>query len=369
MTEGAVLGSGRASQLVAVGVDGTEVTSEAARYAAEVAGQRGWDLMLVHSYRDEAGGPDLEPADPLATSRAAERVVDDVLSLLQLGNHTRVHRMVTPSSAVDALCQVSRYVSLLVLGQPRVNHGDPLLDGRVGAAVAAGAHCPVVVVPPGWDPGGASGRQVVVALDGETPSEAALRIAFEEAELYGTGVLALLGVPGRPEDQFLADEGASLGVLLAQVERDHPGVQVRTLTFNGAARADVLRTSVAAAQVVVGRPRPDRESASWSRLAAGAVAAGSVCPVVIAPPEDTSGEAGAGGAAAYLGRGASSRTSSLLEATREARPGSPRDTEVSQTRGSDSRGSDSKGSDSKGPDTVQSRWRSGRRPSWWPKAG
>ena len=321
------------------------MTSEAARYAAEVAGQRGWDLMLVHSYRDEAGGADLEPADPLARGRAAERVVDDVVSMLQLGGRTRVHRMVTPSSAVDALCQVSRYVSLVVLGQPRPNLVDPL-EGRVGAAVAIGAQCPVVVVPLGWSPTITSGRPVVVALDGLAPSEAALRIAFEEAELYGTGVLALLGVPGQREDQFLADEGAALGVLLAKLEKDHPGVQARTLTFNGAVRTDALGAAVAAAQVVMGRPGPDHENGSWSRLAAAAVAAGSVCPVVIAPSESTAGEPIGGAAAAYLGRGAPRPTPSLLEVTQEAG--------LVDLRPSDA------------TDRLLLPERSGRRPTWWP---
>lgn len=341
------MGSGRAAQLVAVGVDGSEATIEAARYAAELAEQRGWDLMLVHSCPDETGLRAQAPTEPLGGGPAAESVVDDVLARLQLGSGTRVHRMVTRSSAVDALCQVSRYVSLLVLGQRRVDRVDPLLAGQVGAAVTAGAHCPVVVVPLGWSPVSSSGRPVVVALDGDTPSEAALRVAFEEAELCGTGVLALLGVPGQHEDQFLADEVASLVVLLAKVEQDHPGVTVRTLSFNGAARTDTLGESVAAARVVLGRPRPDREHDSWSRLVAGAVAAESVCPVLIAPAEDLADGAGAGGPAdAYLGRGDPRRTSTLLQVDRDERPHSPGPTD--------------------GPDPLLPRERSGRRPSWWP---
>lgn len=339
------MGSERA-QLVAVGVDATGATIGAARYAAEVAGHRGWDLMLVHSRQDEDGAGAPTQTEPRTTGRAAEAVVDDVLSALQLGSSTRVHRVVTPASAADALCQISRYVSLLVLGQ-RVDPADPLLRGRVGAAVAAGAHCPVVQVPPGWSSDGSAGRPVVVALDGACPSEVALRFAFEEAADLGTGVLAMLGVAGERKAPFLTEERASLSALLAKVEQDHPAVEVRTVVVHGAVRTDSVGESVAAAQVVVGRPRPDREDGTWSRLLAGAVATGSSCPVLIAPAEDVDATATAGAARAYLGRGGPGRTPALPLPTQVGRPGSQGSTHD--------------------PDPVPlSRRTSGRRPSWWP---
>ena len=310
--------SGTGSQLVAVGIDGTEATIKAARYAAEVAGQRGWDLMVVHSYEAEGSGSVLMAGESSTSVQAAELLVDEVLSVLGVGSNTRVHRMITPSSPADALCQVSRYVSLLVLGQRRVNPADPLLAGRVGAAVAAGARCPVVAVPAGWSPESSSGRPVVVALDGEDPSEVALRLACEEAGSLGTGVLAMLGVQGHGDGPFTAEEPASLGVLLAKVRLDHPSVEVRTVIFNGAVRTGTFEAPVAAAQVVVSRPPPDRAGESWSRLLASAVVAESFCPVLITPAEHPADEAGA--ARAYLGRGAPAQTPAVLPATEGERP-------------------------------------------------
>jgi nucleotide-binding universal stress UspA family protein len=270
--------------LVAVGVDGTSEADEAARYAAGVAHDRGWDLMVVHCYQIPPATPGMSAEFVTRTLADAESLVNDVLSGLRLGTHTRVHREVTASSPIAALRDASGSADLLVLGRHHVNLSDQLLTGRVGSAVAAGARCPVVVVPPGWSRTGPLGRSVVVALDVESPAESTLRCAFEEAEYRQADVVAMHAIPMYGEGSFFTEERASLGAVLAGAKQDHPDVEVRTLLVSGDPSVRIVDESVVAQLMVVGRPHSGRHLGSWSRSVARAVMDRSFCPLLIAPP-------------------------------------------------------------------------------------
>ncbi|MGI8459999.1 MAG: universal stress protein [Propionibacteriaceae bacterium] len=275
--------------LVAVGVDGTTEADEAAHYAAAVARDRGWDLMAVYCYQIPPATAGMSAQFVTRTLEDAETLVNDVLSGLRLGTRTRVQRMVTAASPIAALRDASRIAALLVLGRHHFNLSDQLLTGRVGSAVAAGANCPVVVVPPGWIRTDAVGRSVVVALDVESPAESTLRCAFEEAEWRQADVVAMHAIPIYGEGSFFSEERASLGAVLAGAKQDHPDVEVRTLLVSGDPPVRIVEESVVARLMVVGRPHHGHHLGSWSRSVARAVMDRSLCPLLIAPPVPATG--------------------------------------------------------------------------------
>jgi nucleotide-binding universal stress UspA family protein len=259
--------------LVAVGVDGTYEAAEAARYAAAVASDRGWDLVVVH-------------ADQLVARTDSEALVVEVVSALELGPRTQVRVHVASASPVATLREVSGSASLLVLGYHHFDRVDERLVGRTAFEVAAEARCPVLVVPPGWNRADEPGWPVVVALEVAGPAEPTLRCAVEAAELRGTEVVALHAVPVDGEgsvftDEFFADERVSLGAILAGAQQDHPGVVVRSRLVYGSEGGRFSRGPTTAALVGVGPPRSDRSSSSWSRSVVRSVLGRSRCPLLI----------------------------------------------------------------------------------------
>lgn len=279
------MGLGPAAQLVAVGVDDSEEGFDAARYAVGVARDRGWDLIVLHSL--QAG-----PGEGTAAHRArrgrsrveGDRLVDRLITASRISGEIRVHRIVASAPPVEALREVSGYVSLLVLGQHQVELADQVVTGRVGAAVAAAARCPVAIVPRGWDRTDVSGRPVVVVLDGEPSSTLAARCALDEAALRRTSLVALRAEPGRDRDPD--PEQVAPGTALAAGQREHPDVEVRVLVVEGDPRSWSVDASALASLVVVGRPHRGLHVASWSRAVAGTVLAASGCPLLVAPSDD-----------------------------------------------------------------------------------
>jgi nucleotide-binding universal stress UspA family protein len=241
--------------------------------------------MIVHSLQNATGDGTVTATGTPDPPRG-DALVEQVLTTLRLAEAPRVHRVVTPASPVDVLREVSGYVSLLVLGQHRFDLAGQLVPGRVASAVAAGARCPVVVVPKGGSRVDRSGRPVVVALDGSAPSVPALRCAFDEAELRRTPLVVLQAARPDPDAAEPPGPEAALEATLALARQDHADVEVRTLLVAADPRAWVLDEAAVAALVVVGRPQRGLHVASWSRSVASTVLAGSACPLLVAPPDD-----------------------------------------------------------------------------------
>jgi hypothetical protein len=276
------MGLGPAAQLVAVGVDDGRGAAAATRYAASVARDRGWDLMLVH-------GGWLEEADD------GEAVLDRVLAALALHDGTRVHRVVSADAAVEALRRVSGLVSVLALGQDRTALGEPLVIGPVAAAVISAARGPVVLVPRGWEPEHGAGRPVVAALDADAPAGPPLRCAFVEADLGGVPVVVVRTVAGPTEGDEGEGEGngqdeagreAAYAEALTAAHREHPDVEARTVLVPADPEGWVPDPGLLASLVVVGPPLAGLHAGAWARSVAGPLLRRSGCPLLVAPPDD-----------------------------------------------------------------------------------
>lgn len=185
--------TGAARKPVVAGVDGSEHALRAVRWAAREAAQRHTDLDLVNAI----GLPDLMAGGsmPLSSQLLAElrrranamlRAGSDIAASVA---QVRVHVRIDDELPSRALLQASETAEILAIGSAGIGgFARSALLGSSAVAVAAHAHCPVVVV---------RGRQtmerdpVVVGIDGSALSDSALAMAFEEADLRHAPLIAV----------------------------------------------------------------------------------------------------------------------------------------------------------------------------------
>jgi nucleotide-binding universal stress UspA family protein len=251
---------------IVVGIDGSDGSLGAARWAAVEAHRRDLPLRLVAAVA-WAGYV------PIALPGAGEEYQRDILlkaarSAVDLAAAAATEE--APGVAVDVvvrggvpahvLVEESARASLLVVGN-RGNGGFAgLLLGSVGISVAARATCPVVVVRGTTDHRDRPDGPVVVGVDGSLDAEPALVFAFEEASRRGVPLLAVHAwvaevmdpdvAPYIDWDAVAVEEERVLTDTLAPWEAEFPGVEVRrSVVRDGAARA--LVTAAECADLVV----------------------------------------------------------------------------------------------------------------------
>jgi nucleotide-binding universal stress UspA family protein len=135
------------SQRIVVGVDGSEQSKEALRYAARLAGPLDAHLEVVGAWHVPVSyglaGPALEwnPKDDI--TKCVVQVVDDVF-----GPHrpADLEILVQNGNAAHVLIERSKGAALLVVGSRGHGGFAGLLLGSVSAAVAEHATCPVLVM-------------------------------------------------------------------------------------------------------------------------------------------------------------------------------------------------------------------------------
>ena len=278
------LGSDQSGQrMVAAGVDGSPESVAAARYAVQAASDRGRSLLLVHAYELPSIHVPVDPAILDACRESAHRLVADVAAQLVVPSSMRIETSIESALPAGLLLHVAHQVPLLAVGQDHLTWGKRLTFGRVASQVAQRSDCPVVIVPGGWRASKrGSGHRVVVALHEDSSPEPALRMAFEQAELLGTGVTALHASPYGSGQDEVAEEAASLTERLASWNQDYPGVSVDSLVVLGDADANLLQWSRSAAVVVVERPRRHWWN-SWTHSVVGEVLKQTHCPLMVVP--------------------------------------------------------------------------------------
>ncbi len=151
------MGSTRTGRIV-VGVDGSEGSRAALRFALEEAALRGAEVDAVatwqappYAYTGVAVAPPV-----LDLSESAEAALDEAVTQERaaLDGHTAevvVNQVVVHGAAAPVLIERSREADLLVVGSRGFGGFRGLLLGSVSHQCASHAHCPVVVVPAGSD--------------------------------------------------------------------------------------------------------------------------------------------------------------------------------------------------------------------------
>lgn len=186
---------------ITVGVDGSDASRQAVRWAAREAGHRGARLLLVHAFDTahlrRSAGPGLRTDN--------ETWIDDIENKLSVESTAIFDQAVADVAEVDgtvavetrwdgadpavALRAASREALMVVLGWTGRGVLGTVL-GSVTLALASHAECPVVVVR-GRTLQPDEALPVLVGVDGGPLSNIALAHAFATASHHGDTLLAL----------------------------------------------------------------------------------------------------------------------------------------------------------------------------------
>ena len=136
--------------------------------------------------------------------------------------------------------------------------------GSVSAHVATHATCPVVIVPPRWEPGPAA-TGIVGGVDGSKRSLEAIEFAFEQAEARHAMLRAMMAwhdpVSTGPDDPIplvydlnvLEEESSALlAESMACYRHKYPDVPLRAELVHGTAREVLIEAGESAELRVVG---------------------------------------------------------------------------------------------------------------------
>ncbi|UUT34835.1 universal stress protein [Microbacterium elymi] len=132
---------------VLVGVDGSNSSIEALRYAARIAAALGSPLSVATAWTFH---PLVSPylSDSWSPERDAEMVLDTAIESAFADVPPPLNRAVLIGPAALTLIEESAYSAMLVLGSRGHGGFAGLLLGSVSAACAEHGHCPVLIVHP-----------------------------------------------------------------------------------------------------------------------------------------------------------------------------------------------------------------------------
>jgi nucleotide-binding universal stress UspA family protein len=134
---------------IAVGVDGSQGSKTALRWAVDEARRRSTTLTVVHAYAVAPFGLapySMTTTDSSVVAKAAEEVLDDCLDELDIDDLS-VMRLTSAGGAASALVDLSESAELVVVGARGAGRLARMLLGSVATQVVHHASCPVAVIP------------------------------------------------------------------------------------------------------------------------------------------------------------------------------------------------------------------------------
>jgi len=143
---------GDTMERIVIGIDGSDTSRHALRWAVEEARLRHAALEVIHAWHMPVvggypfAGTSLDPAMFEEAARATlDRAVDsvDVSGLAH-----PVERILCTDGAASAILDAAKGADLVVIGSRGLGGFSGLLLGSVSHQVAHHATCPVVIVPP-----------------------------------------------------------------------------------------------------------------------------------------------------------------------------------------------------------------------------
>ncbi|TQM32413.1 universal stress protein [Nocardia bhagyanarayanae] len=245
---------------VVVGVDGSEQSLTAVRWAAQYAARHRSPVQLIHALGVPALGPsmagpifDVESwrhtgRDLLATAADTARAAAAPIATIE------VRTVVDDAAPVPVLAGRAADARLTVVGTHGHGVFGRMVLGSVSTALVRHAHGPVAVVP---EAKSESWRgPVVVGVDGSPSSAQAVEVAFDEAFLRGAEVIAVhtWSEFGRYESRAeMQTEAETLlaGSLAGYVEK-YPEVPVTRVVAEDRPARRVLRAAAGAQLIVLG---------------------------------------------------------------------------------------------------------------------
>ena len=140
---------------IVVGIDGSETSQRALRWALEEGRLRHAAVEVVHTWHSPFGPayPYGVPAfDPELYEKAARQVLDTALDEEDTaGLPVPVERIVALGGAASVIVETAKGADLVVVGSRGLGGFKGLLLGSVSHQVTHHAPCPVVVIPPAMD--------------------------------------------------------------------------------------------------------------------------------------------------------------------------------------------------------------------------
>jgi nucleotide-binding universal stress UspA family protein len=227
---------------VLVGIESDDCEA-ALQYAVAEARRRGCGIHLVHVARpalfsscalDDVALVDdeLRRTDRMVLSAAEPRVRELLEEQGPEDDRLSVSTELSHGPVVAMMSSLSRHASRLVLEHRRTGHAGDTVPLSVTADLVVVAHCPVVVVHPGWRPGTDAQGTVVVGVEDLDRAGSLVAAADREAVRRGARLrIVTVARPGatlevEPEPpatesdcELVVETGDPSDVLLAQSEK------------------------------------------------------------------------------------------------------------------------------------------------------
>ncbi|MER6573314.1 universal stress protein [Streptomyces sp. NPDC001093] len=281
-----------------VGVDGSDSCLLAVDWAVDEAVRHGVPLRFVHGSlweRYEGALPGTGIGRPSERVPAKHIVACAAERAERHNPDVKVTTEVVPEDAATALVREGDAAFAVVTGSRGRGRLKGLLLGSVGLAVAARAHCPVVVVR--GDRAGLTGTHGRILLglgDADTGSEA-LRFAFREADVRGS-ILDVVrawrhpafeagGERSRAEEPADASAAALLDAALREPIAEYPRVRTHRSVLEGPASKVLVNRSAAADLVVIGTRRRTGHLGLQLGRVGHTLLHHAQCPVAIVPQQ------------------------------------------------------------------------------------
>ena len=282
---------------IVVGVDGSDHSAAALRWAAREADRRGHDpvAVLVWDLFNQHHADGTHRFDPeYGTDQADAALAAAVEAALGADAAATVVRRVVCDLPAPGLLSAADGADLLVVGARGVGGFRGLLLGSVSQQCLHHARVPIAIVRA--DSAEAGGRErVVVGVDGSEPSEAALRWALDEGaahkavvqvvHAWETPVIYRSGGGVSGSEMGGVESGAHRLVddMIERLDETAASVEVERTVVPGGPASSLLDAAEGADLVVVGR----RGLGGFGRLLLGSVsehvARHAPCPVVVVP--------------------------------------------------------------------------------------
>ncbi|MBD8031102.1 universal stress protein [Corynebacterium gallinarum] len=183
--------------IVVVAVDGSEASKQAVRWAANTANKRGIPLRLASSYTmpqflyAEGMVPPQELFDDLQ-AEALEKIDEARTIAHEMAPDIKIGHTIAEGSPIDMLLEMSKSVTMIVMGSRGLGGLSGMVMGSVSGAVVSHAQCPVVVVREDSSVNEDNKYgPVVVGVDGSEVSQRATEVAFAEASARGAELIAV----------------------------------------------------------------------------------------------------------------------------------------------------------------------------------
>ncbi|MDV3220917.1 universal stress protein [Intrasporangium sp.] len=303
-------GPGQSAGGIVVGYDGSAASRIALDWAIETARERGRPLTIVHGMNVPATGypaMDLAQVEPLYERTAREIVAEGAERAQHTLELNQIETQYWLGSPAGQIIEASKNAELVVLGS---RGRGRILGGLLGStsyAVAAHAHCPVVIVraPEGEDPEDlpapnrpGADHPILVGSDDSPPSERAVDVAARTAAETGaklhivrvaqpltvntwSGLEAGDGAGLEQSEKVLAWAEESLAKTAGRVRAAHPDLEVTTEAVFGDPGTVLAELGQNAGLIVVG----SRGRGGFTGMLLGSVSHrvihDAVCPVMV----------------------------------------------------------------------------------------